>query len=335
MWNPFACLAAYVRFIYANLLARYLLRFKDIKNGVHYTDKDRIERLLKANGFVVVRLPQEKVHAEEAVQEMWGEMEDRLRGTYVLRADLDRRDQNTWGVFEAEMIDSGLHSKDPTVGTIAMGHRMMVEIHDIFKKLFKNDDLYVSIDRYGLLRPGGKDPLFLSSADWVHWDTNPRYPESQDAACLYKAKRDLCVEIHDLRRSTQAYDSFQGLLNLTDSDAQGGFQCVPGVHHIVPFLHFPFSTQFFSFLPKSSFLNYFLLQVPASSGTLIIWNSLLPHSNYQNLTNDRIRCVQYITMYPKDCIPLENQALRRELLLETLRDENTKPPADPRNLLGL
>eukprot|EP01059_Diplonema_ambulator_P030019 TRINITY_DN5012_c0_g2_i1.p1 TRINITY_DN5012_c0_g2~~TRINITY_DN5012_c0_g2_i1.p1 ORF type:complete len:337 (+),score=71.83 TRINITY_DN5012_c0_g2_i1:67-1077(+) len=331
--NPFAYIAAWIRFFYANVIARYRLKYMRLKNGLEASDVKTVASLLGICGFVVVKMREGEVDCRGGVEEMWEEMEERLRGRYLLQRDLDRKDMSTWGVFEAEMVESGLHSKNPTVGPVAFKHRLLPSLYSIFSSLLKTKDLFVSIDRYGILRPGGYNPQYLTSPDWLHWDTNPQHPATQQPACLYELKRDLPVELHDIRRATLPTPTYQALLNLTESDTEGGFQCIPGVHHILPYLTLPPTDHPFVFFPKDHWIKRFLLKVPAEKATLIIWNNLLPHSNYQNTTEDKIRCVQYITMFPKECISPENQVKRKALLLKTLK--GSRPPRDVNDLLGL
>ncbi len=86
------------------------------------------------------------------------------------------------------------------------------------------------------------------------------------------------------------------MLYLTDTDAdQGGFHCVPGFHRIFPEW---VKTQPADRDPRRPDLTGFESKpIAGKAGDLLIWHSLLPHGNGQNLSN-RPRLAQYITMYP-------------------------------------
>jgi ectoine hydroxylase-related dioxygenase (phytanoyl-CoA dioxygenase family) len=89
----------------------------------------------------------------------------------------------------------------------------------------------------------------------------------------------------------------QGLLYLTDTAAeQGVFQCAPRIHRSPH--QWALSGNRAGFLvPKEEIDESEIVRVPGRAGTLILWDSRLPHRGGLNYT-DNPRFAQAIAMHP-------------------------------------
>eukprot|EP01126_Amoeba_proteus_P017961 TRINITY_DN188_c0_g2_i2.p2 TRINITY_DN188_c0_g2~~TRINITY_DN188_c0_g2_i2.p2 ORF type:complete len:218 (+),score=37.13 TRINITY_DN188_c0_g2_i2:560-1213(+) len=100
----------------------------------------------------------------------------------------------------------------------------------------------------------------------------------------------------------------QGLITLVESrSGDGGFCCVPGFHHnLKAYCENSRNTEYveknrfnytFVNVPPGDRLHSETVHISTRAGSLIIWNSELPHCNCPN-ESSRIRMNQYIKMFP-------------------------------------
>ena len=150
--------------------------------------------------------------------------------------------------------------------------RQQPALYSVFAQLLGTDALVVSADASNFTPPASDA---WSSEQHIHWDMNSS------------------SHIRDPQRT-----GVQGVLCLTDClDNQGGFVCAPGFHHkladwaqsegVSPHRNDQIPT-----LADVSSMQ--LRYVGARAGSIIIWNSALPHSNSRN-TAMKPRIAQYIT----------------------------------------
>ena len=145
-------------------------------------------------------------------------------------------------------------------------------LHSVFAQLLGTDALLVSADASNFTPPASEA---WSSEQHIHWDMNSS------------------SHIH-----APQHTGVQGVLCLTDClENQGGFVCAPGFHHrladwaqsgsVSPHRNDQIPT-----LADVSSMQ--LRHVGARAGSIIIWNSALPHSNSRNAAS-KPRIAQYIT----------------------------------------
>lgn len=96
--------------------------------------------------------------------------------------------------------------------------------------------------------------------------------------------------------------AFQGLVALTDTDrGHGGFRCVPSLYR--DRTHWPTApvesknNGRMEWLPDVTEDD--IVEIPASKGDVIVWDSLLPHANSRN-TSAEPRIAFYVQMFPVD-----------------------------------
>ncbi|KAG2378541.1 hypothetical protein C9374_008180 [Naegleria lovaniensis] len=151
-----------------------------------------------------------------------------------------------------------------------------------------------------------------TEAQWLHWDCNPfcvlgEFPPTIESEEENTSILELNPNYYLITENNGNHGllRLQGVLQLSESrEDDGGFLCVPGFHN-----HAKEYAEKLTAIrpgPKCTFLSVFkgdnLLsqtqKVPAKAGSLIVWNTLLPHANYPN-HSDRFRICQYIKMIPK------------------------------------
>ncbi|GAB5524917.1 MAG: DUF1479 family protein [Roseivirga sp.] len=181
-------------------------------------------------------------------------------------------------------------------------NRQMPRVYEAFTDIWGTEALWVTIDRANLnfpIRPG------FEYKGFIHWDYDP---------------------------STKP-QNVQGVLALADQmdEEMGGFQCVPWLYRnfdqwikTQPADHNPFQ-------PDMTGLEDKLVKVTMEAGDLLIFNSLLAHGIRPNLSDEKVRVAQYISMMPAEP---DDQALRDWRInswKNRIAPEGYAFPGDPRN----
>ena len=185
-------------------------------------------------------------------------------------------------------------------------NRQAPALHEAFTEVFGTPELWVTLDRANLKPPADPAHPTFDFKGFIHWDTDiARYP--------------------DIRFGVQ------GVVALADtSEEMGGFQCVPGLYRdLGPYLERRRAAG--ADLGRVEPTGYDIVRVPLRAGDLVIWSTLLPHGNGENVS-DRPRLAQYISMHrarPED-------ETSRQARIACWR-ENTHPagrafPGDPRRI---
>ena len=105
----------------------------------------------------------------------------------------------------------------------------------------------------------------------------------------------------------------QGLIALSDQTDinMGGFQCVPWLFQNYDLWKLGQPEDRNHFQPDISGIEKYIEKVAMEAGDLLIFNSLLPHGIRPNLSKDKVRIAQYISMMPAE---EENKLLRLSLI---------------------
>lgn len=185
----------------------------------------------------------------------------------VLKSELDVpiNDPSRWDEYGGEGCDLL-----PIWGHQAQWDiRQHPQMHHIWTTLWGTEKLWVSLDSCRFTppwRPGYAEPY------GIHWDHNP-----WDASKRFR----------------------QGVLALTDTDAdQGGFRCVPSLlndRDAWPKKPIVDANGEEDWLAETD--GRAILHIPAGTGDLIVWDSLLPHGNSKNLSA-KPRLAFYVLMGP-------------------------------------
>jgi len=179
-------------------------------------------------------------------------------------------------------------------------NRQSPRVYDAFVDIWDRTDLWVAIDRANLNTPNRDGRTFTG---FIHWDVDTSL--------------------------TPLPIGVQGVLSLVDTDSEiGGFQCVPELFRALDGWRTTQPDGRNPFHPDLA--GFEVINVPMRAGDLLIFNSLLAHGIRPNLSTDRARIAQYISMFPAD----EQNAAERDARVRSWREREPPKraafPGDPR-----
>jgi ectoine hydroxylase-related dioxygenase (phytanoyl-CoA dioxygenase family) len=244
------------------------------------------------NGYVVIKNAVPKENAQRLAQLLW-EFEEK-----------DPNDQSTWytppraEMRMKELVGSGM--VELYNHPYEWDNRQFPRVYDAFVDIWGTEKLWVTIDRANLNFPVRPEQPFKG---FIHWDYDP---ETKPV-------------------------NVQGVLALADQtdENMGGFQCVPELYRTYDTwkLTQPEDRDHF----KPDVTGFEMVKVKMEAGDLLIFNSLLAHGIRPNLTQDKVRIAQYISMMPAQ----EDDEALRQWRITSWRDRKAPEgyafPGDPRN----
>lgn len=148
-----------------------------------------------------------------------------------------------------------------------------------------------------------------TKSKWLHWDLSPfHWVDHTMPPYTFVPHSGFISENNGTPLEPGARAKVQGLLNLIDARLEdGGFLCIPGFHsHLSEWAKLPENQAYkrdmseaFDYLevPKGDPMHDWAQPVPMRAGSLLVWNSELPHCNFPN-NSDRFRMVQYVKCFP-------------------------------------
>ncbi|KAJ0398429.1 hypothetical protein P43SY_001916 [Pythium insidiosum] len=291
-------------------------------------DVDDYVAAFRRDGYVVIEDVLSSQECAKSIDEVWTYLEKDGR--------VKRDDERTWGNenWPSEVcrnggfmgrfpywkrmkkLDSTWVNRQPQ----AWRNRENPKVYEAFRNVMGMDRLWVSIDRYGVMRPARLRHQEASAQEnaaalreewqtrkeWLHWDLSPFHLGTSAAGYAPAAKSMEPGETH-------SYGSVrvQGLITLVDCpEENGGFHCVPGFTDDRFFQWADANRDSYGALPEVASRNFIevpdadpmrqeIKRIPMKAGSLLIWNSQLPHGNFPNTGFD-FRMVQYIKMIPVD-----------------------------------
>lgn len=243
------------------------------------------------NGYIVIKNAVPREQAEATANFLW-EFEEK-----------DPSDQSTWyAPPRAEMQMKELTN----TGMVEVynhqqlwNNRQAQRVYDAFVDIWGTKKLWVTIDRANLnfpIRPG------FEYKGFIHWDYDP---ETKPV-------------------------NVQGVLALADQDDvnMGGFQCIPELFRTYDTWKLTQPENRDRFKPDTT--GFEPEKVKMQAGDLLIFNSLQPHGIRPNLSENKVRIAQYISMMPAE---EENEALRQWRITswkDRVAPEGYAFPGDPR-----
>lgn len=280
------------------------------------SDEDGILNSFDEDGFVVIRDVLDRNAVENSVAEIWTYLET--------KGSVRRDDPETWTNenWPSEICrNGGFMGRFPYMRRLfkldntfinkqaqAWRNRQNPNVYKGFALIQGSPRIWMSIDRYGIMRPSllqGSDQ-WKTKKEWLHWDLNPFHYATSAAG--FAPADDISTEVlakeYGMRR-------LQGLLTLSDCPIEnGGFHCVKGFHKERFDLwrednmekygkEDGVSNRNFVEVPEDDPIRDEIQQVPMKSGSLLIWDSKLPHGNFPN-SSDAFRMVQYLKSVPVD-----------------------------------
>lgn len=246
----------------------------------------------KENGYIVVKQAVPKEQADRLARLLW-EFEEK-----------DPNDPETWyappraEMKMKELTNSGM--VELYNHQLEWDNRQYPRVYDAFVDVWGVESLWVTIDRANLnfpVRPGHEFGGF------IHWDYDPETRPQ----------------------------NVQGVLALADQtdENMGGFQCIPDLYRNYDTWKLTQPADRNRFRPDTT--GFDLVKVKMEAGDLLIFNSTLAHGIRPNLTNDKVRIAQYISMMPAQ---EDNEALRQWRITswrERQAPEGYAFPGDPRH----
>ena len=243
------------------------------------------------NGYVIIKNAVSREQVKRTADFLW-EFEEK-----------DPNDPETW--YTAPRAEMQMKELTNTGMVEVYNHqalwdnRQMPRVHAAFADIWGTEKLWCTIDRANLnfpLRPG------FEYKGFIHWDYDPETKPQ----------------------------NVQGVLALADQtdENMGGFQCIPELFRTYDSWklgqpagrdHFKPDTK--GFTPE---------KVKMEAGDLLIFNSSEPHGIRPNLSKDKVRIAQYISMMPAE---EDNEALRQWRIRswkERIAPEGYAFPGDPR-----
>ncbi|MFM8370979.1 MAG: phytanoyl-CoA dioxygenase family protein [Bacteroidota bacterium] len=179
-------------------------------------------------------------------------------------------------------------------------NRQTQRVYDAFVDVWGTEKLWVTIDRANLNLPSRPGHEFRG---FIHWDYDPETRPQ----------------------------NVQGVLALADQtdENMGGFQCVPGLYREYDTWKLTQPEDRNRFQPDIT--GFELVKVKMEAGDLLIFNSTLAHGIRPNLSENKVRMAQYISMMPAE----EDNASLLDWRVRSWRDriapEGYAFPGDPRN----
>lgn len=246
------------------------------------------------NGYIVIKNAISREEAEKTADFIW-EFEEK-----------DKNDPSTWysaARAEIEMKElAGTGMVEVYNNQALWNNRQNQRIYDAFVDIWGTEKLWVTIDRANLnfpIRPG------FEYKGFIHWDYDPE----------------------------NRPQNVQGVLALCDQtdENMGGFQCIPELYRTYDTWKLTQPEDRDHFQPDTSGLEEHIVKVKLNPGDLLIFNSTQPHGIRPNLSEDKVRIAQYISMMPAE---EDNEELRQWRINSW--DKRIAPsgyafPGDPRN----
>ena len=246
------------------------------------------------NGYVVIRNAVPKEQAAKTAEFLW-EFEEK-----------NATDQSTWYApprAEMEMKElAGTGMVEVYNNQALWNNRQNQKVYDAFTDIWGTDKLWATIDRANLnfpIRPG------FEYKGFIHWDYDPETKPQ----------------------------NVQGVLALADQNDEdmGGFQCIPWLYRNYDSWKLSQPEDRDHFKPDVSDLTEHLVKVKLNAGDLLIFNSCQPHGIRPNLSKDKVRIAQYISMMPAEEDNTELRDWRINSWDKRIAPSGYAFPGDPRN----
>eukprot|EP00435_Cladocopium_sp_Y103_P073230 s278_g42.t2 len=254
---------------------------------------DEIRSYFQEHGFVVVEGVFSDEDIDMSLEELWTSQSLLGRSPEIRRDDplTWTKDSSCWHL-----------AQNPNVA-----HVMAMLWRDAVQVMEPEDSKVVFLGRtprWGVMRPSGGNPAWRTLENWLHWDQNPwaqpGFGWIQAFACI-----------------------------TAQTPSSGGLLCVPGFHkrwkswgeaHPEGSVQVDGKSITRDFgqgnpfpVPLDDPLHGEVVRVCAPRGSLVLWDSRLPHQNYPNSSEDEWRVVLYMNFWPYN---EQNYKERRALLLK-------------------
>ena len=246
------------------------------------------------NGYIVIKNAISRKQASNTADFLW-EFEEK-----------DPNDPKTWYApprAEMEMKErAGTGMVEVYNNQALWNNRQEQKIYEAFTDIWGTDKLWVTIDRANLnfpIKPG------FEYKGFIHWDYDPETKPQ----------------------------NVQGVLALEDQNDldMGGFQCIPWLYRNYDSWKLSQPEDRDHFKPDVDDLKEHIVKVKLNAGDLLIFNSTQPHGIRPNLSKDKVRIAQYISMMPAEEENEELKQWRINSWNKRIAPSGYAFPGDPRN----
>jgi len=246
------------------------------------------------NGYIVVKAAIPREQALETAAFLW-EFEEK-----------DPLNPSTWytppraEMQMKELIGTGM--VEVYNHQLLWNNRQMPRVYDAFVDIWGTEKLWVTIDRANLNFPAINKE---GAKGFIHWDYDPETKPQ----------------------------NVQGVIALADQmhENMGGFQCIPHLFRTFDTWKLTQPKDRDPFKPDLSGLEEHIVKVGLEAGDLLIFHSAQPHGIRPNLSENKVRIAQYISMMPAEN---DNENLRQWRIKSwqnRIAPEGFAFPGDPRN----
>ncbi len=243
------------------------------------------------NGYVVIKNAVPKEQVKATAEFIW-EFEEKDPNNPETWYTAPRAEMKMKELTNTGMVEVYNHQQ-------LWDNRQMPRVYDAFVDIWGTEKLWVTIDRANLnfpIRPG------FEYKGFIHWDYDP---ETKPV-------------------------NVQGVLALADQtdENMGGFQCLPELFRTYDTWKLTQPADRDHFKPDTT--GFTFDKVKLEAGDLLIFNSLEPHGIRPNLSSNKVRIAQYISMMPAE---EDNEALRQWRInswKDRIAPEGYAFPGDPR-----
>ena len=245
-------------------------------------------------GYIVIKNAIPREQAKSTADFLW-EFEDK-----------NPEDSSTWYTApraEMEMKElAGTGMVEVYNNQYLWSNRQTKKVYDAFVDIWGTEKLWVTIDRANLNFPIRKGHEYKG---FIHWDYDPETKPQ----------------------------NVQGVIALSDQTDinMGGFQCIPWLYQNYDSWKLTQPEDRNRFQPDINGLEDKIEKVAMEAGDLLIFNSLLAHGIRPNLSENKVRIAQYISMMPAE---EDNEVLKQWRInswKNRVAPEGYAFPGDPRN----
>lgn len=299
--------------------------------------EEEIFKFFEKHGVVVVANVLTEEQCQRSVDDVWKFLQD------MFNPDIRHDQPETWSYKWPSFSKLGILGNDRWLYPQACDNRQNPNIYKVFQTLFGEHELIVNITRAGMMRPTKniyfptRDQVedretWKTVSDWLHLDMNPltgratTYGFENVAEGHFESSKDPLHAQDEPTNNGMRKRKLQAILALDDChEEDGGFHAVPGFQHYISTWTKqnqqlcvdtnqggdPTTVQ----IPTDDPIRQYIQRMPIRKGSLLVWDSRLPHGNYPNNSN-HMRIVQYLHMAPVTDEALRPYPLKKEDLPE-------------------
>ncbi|CAF0937034.1 unnamed protein product [Adineta steineri] len=301
--------------------------------------QEEILTFFEKHGVVVVSNVLSDEQCQRSVDEVWLFLQE------MYNQNIDRNKPETWSSGWPSFSKIGIVGNERWLYPQACDNRQNPNIYQVFRTLLGENELIVNITRAGLMRPTKN--IFFSSlnktedreawktiSEWLHLDMNPltgrttTYGFEHVGEGHFDSSKDPDTAMNNPVNNGMRIRKLQGILALADCrEEDGGFHAVPGFQHFIETWTKqnkqicidanqsgdPTTVQ----IPQDDPIRQYIQRMPIRKGSLLVWDSRLPHGNYPN-NSSSMRIVQYLHMAPVNDEAIRPFPLSKDDLPSTL-----------------